>query len=222
LTGFAGIAVAISANGLAGLATSTSRIPSLSVFAAAHLTLSLFILSGLQYLFRLPVEPRANWIFRVYEPGHSVDLLSGGERFMLFGGVLPVTLLSLAIDLLTLDLRRAILLTLLALFPALLLVEGLLFSWYRIPFTSLYLPARKMITETLIKYGLGVVLYISILSTLLSWCVDNVARWLPAMAFMLLAYLKLRAMRLDTQRVGRIDFEELPETVVQTLAIERD
>ena len=63
----------------------------------AQLALSLFTLVGLHYLFRLPVEPRANWISRVYEPGHSTLLLSGVERFMLYGGVAPVTLLSLGL-----------------------------------------------------------------------------------------------------------------------------
>jgi hypothetical protein len=222
LTAFAGIAVAISANGLAGSVLAGSRVPLLSVLAAAQLALSLFTLAGLHYLFRLPVEQRANWIFRLYEPGHTVDLLSGVEWYMAYGGVAPVTLLCLVADVALLGFGRGTILALLAVPPSLILVEVLLFPTYKIPFTSLYLPARRIITETLIKYGVGVVLYISLLSTALSWCADRPERWLPAVPLMLLGYWRLRTMRLDTQGVGRIEFEELPDTVVQTLAIYRD
>ncbi len=227
LTAFAGIAVAISANGLAesmlaGSMLGGSRAPLVTVLAAAQLVLSLFILSGLQYLFRLPVDPRANWVFRIHEPGYTPRLLFGVEAFYLYAGVIPVAILNFGIAIASLGLFRGVLLTLLATLPALHLVELLLFPSYKIPFTSLYLPARKLITETLIKYGVGLILYVSILSPLLSWCVDSPVRAGTALALMTISYWRLRLVRIDTQRVGRIEFEEVPDVVVQTLAIERD
>jgi hypothetical protein len=227
LTAFAGIAVAISANGLAGSMLSgsmltRSRAPLVTVLAAAHLALSLFILAGLQYLFRLPVEPRANWIFRIHEPGHTARLIFGVEAFYVYAGVIPVAALNLGLAIASIGFARGTLLTLLSTLPALHLIEILLFPTYKIPFTSLYLPARKLITETLIKYGVGLILYISILSTLLSWCTDSPVRAFPALALMTISYWRLRIIRLDTQRVGRIEFEELPDVVVQTINIHRD
>ncbi len=225
LTAFAGVAIAMSANGLAGISGSrlaSSRVPLYTVLSGAQLTLSLFTLAGLHYLFRLPVEPRANWIFRLYEPGHTVRMLSGVEWFMIYAGVAPVTLFCLAADVALLGLWRGTLLALLAVPPSLILVEVLLFATYKIPFTSLYLPARRIITETLIKYGVGVVLYVSVLSTVLSWSVDRPERWTVALVLMLIGYWRLRIIRLDTQRAGRIEFEELPDVEVQTLAIYRD
>jgi hypothetical protein len=193
-----------------------------TVLVGAQLALSLFLLAGLHYLFRLPVEPRANWIFRLYEPGHTVQMLNGVEWSMLYGGVLPVALLFWIADAWQLGIAQGSVLMLLAVPPSLILVEVLLFPTYKIPFTSLYLPARRMITETLIKYSVGVVLYISLLSSILSWCAAGVERWPPAITLMLAGYWRLRLLRLDTQQVGRIEFEELPDTVVQTLAIYRD
>jgi hypothetical protein len=221
LAGFAGVAVAISANGLAGGMLAGRRVLLFPLLAAAQLALSLFTLAGLHYLFRLPVEPRANWIFRAYEPGYSTVLLSGVEMFMLYGGVVPVTLLALIANL-ALAGTKGLILTLLAVPPALILLEVLLLPTYRIPFTSLYLPAQKIITVTLIKYGVGVVLYVSVLSTLVSWCTDDATRWLPCLVLMLGGYWRLRILRLEIQRVGRVEFEELPEVVVQTLSIDRD
>ena len=79
-----------------------------------------------------------------------------------------------------------------------------------------------MVTETLLQYGVGSLLYISILSALLSWSADRASRWITAMALMSAGYMKLRSARLETQRLLRLEFEELPEVVVQTLGIERE
>lgn len=222
LTAFAGIAVAISANSLAGSVLSAASVRLIPALVGAQLALSLFILAGLHYLFRLSVEPRANWIFRLHEPGHTVPMLSGLEWAMVYWGVVPVALLFWIVDVWRLGALQGSVLTLLAVPPSLLLMEGLLLPTYKIPFTSLYLPARRMITETLIKYGVGVVLYVSLLSAALGWCAHRIERWVPALALMLIGYWRLRLVRLDTQRVGRIEFEELPDTVIQTLSIDRD
>ncbi|MEO8098471.1 MAG: hypothetical protein ABI811_12280 [Acidobacteriota bacterium] len=227
LTVFAGFAVALSVNTLAnaflnGFNFQTGRLSKITILLAAQLALSLFTLCGLQYLYRLPVEPRSNWIFRVYEPGHTPMLLAGVEASLLYGGVAPVALLNLLVSTFLLGIAPAAVLALLTTPPALLLMEGLQFTSYKIPFTSLYLPARRMITETIIKYVVGIVLYISLLSALLSWCAQDITRWLPATALMLIAYIRLRIARLDIQRVARLEFEELPEVMVQTLALERD
>ena len=56
---------------------------------SAPLALSLFVLAGYRYLFRLPVELRANWVFRVNESGNRELLLRGMERFVLCLGCCP-------------------------------------------------------------------------------------------------------------------------------------
>ncbi|MGD1097959.1 MAG: hypothetical protein ABSB35_38975, partial [Bryobacteraceae bacterium] len=62
------------------------------------LALSLFILWGFRYLFRLPVELRANWIFQINEPGNGVALLAGVKSFLLYCAVIPLVLLTLPIE----------------------------------------------------------------------------------------------------------------------------
>jgi len=42
---------------------------------AIPLGLSFLLLAGLRYLFRLPIEIQANWLFRTVEPGHAPALL---------------------------------------------------------------------------------------------------------------------------------------------------
>ena len=100
LTGFAAAAVALIAEGFATLALGRGIDLRAPVFreavVAVPLTLSLCTMVGLRYLFRLPVELRANWIFRIHEPGHAMDFLAGVERFMFYCGAMPVTIATLA------------------------------------------------------------------------------------------------------------------------------
>jgi hypothetical protein len=63
LTGFASLALALIVEGFLGISPNTRAYREASV--AIPLALSLFLLFGLRYLFRLPVELRANWVFRI-------------------------------------------------------------------------------------------------------------------------------------------------------------
>lgn len=72
---------------------------------AAPLALSLFVLAGYRFLFRLPVELRANWLFRVNEPGSTRKWLTAVERFLLWGAVAPVALGTLLLEVGLLGLR---------------------------------------------------------------------------------------------------------------------
>src|SRR5262249_29163616 len=84
LTAFAAVALAVISDSFASLALRhgfwvQSRALRLAA-VSAPLALSLFMLAGFRYLFRLPVELRANWVFRVNEQGNARILLAGVER----------------------------------------------------------------------------------------------------------------------------------------------
>jgi hypothetical protein len=225
LVAFAGVAVALSLNGIAGALFNASRdyrIPVATVMLGTQFALSLFVLAGLQYLFRLPVEPRANWLFQIHERGHAPVFIAGIEAFLVIYGVAPLSGVFLAAGIVVLGLGRGLEAATLGAMPALLLVELILFPHFKIPFTSLYLPARRVITETLLKYIAGFVIYVSLLSAILTWCIQTVQRWAIAMGLLVIAYAWVRRSRLHIQREGRMEFEELPEPAVQVIGIYRD
>ena len=102
LTAFAALAVAVIFESFVSLALSRSFrgfsvvTPAIRRAAiSAPLALSLFVLAGFRYLFRLPVELRANWVFRVNEPGNRLVFLSAVERFLFCCAVAPVALITL-------------------------------------------------------------------------------------------------------------------------------
>src|SRR5579863_9282525 len=132
LTAFCAIALAVIAEGFASIVFRGAWRPQSAVFRqaviAVPLALSLFTLTGLRYLFRLPVELRANWVFRIHQPGHAAEMLAGVDSFVRYCGALPVAVLTLPVEIRLLGVRAGLLASLVCLLFSLILVEMLLFS----------------------------------------------------------------------------------------------
>ncbi len=186
------------------------------------LALSLFVIAGFRYLFRLPVELRANWVFRVNEQGNRLLFLSAVERFLAMFGVGAVALIALPVEILLLGWWRGVAVSVLCLMPSLILMEALLFSYDQVPFTSAYLPGRRPVIETLLIYGVAVVSYVSLLAGFIAWLIQIPA----AAAIFFLATVavlwRVRSARRDQWITGKLAFEERLEPAVQTLGLERD
>jgi hypothetical protein len=229
LTAFAAVAVAVIFESFVSLALSrnfrgfsveTTALRQAAI--SAPLALSLFLLAGFRYLFRLPVELRANWLFRLNEPGNRLVFLASVDRFLLYCGVAPVALITLPIVLSVLGLRAGAAAAILCVLPSLTLMELLLVPFEKIPFTSSYFPGRRPVIETVVIYGVSVALYVYALSGIVNWCLQGFGSALALFAILLTLWLMIRKGRLANWEVGRLEFEELPEVVVLRLAIERD
>jgi hypothetical protein len=229
LTAFAAIALALIVESFVSLAAGrnfhgfTSRTPGLrQAVIAAPLALSLFVLAGYRYLFRLPVELPANWVFRVNEPGNRLAFLNAVERFLFCCAVVPVALLTLPLEVGFLGVRAGCVAAALCLAPSLILMELLLAQFDRIPFTSSYLPGQRPLVETVVRYAIAVAFYVSVLSIIVNWCLDTTAGTLALAAAYLLLWWRVRDGRRELRQIGQIEFEELPEPAVLTLSIDRD
>ncbi len=229
LTGFVALAVALIVESFVSLVFNGDfrgfRVQTFALkeaTVAAPLALSLFVLAGLRYLFRLPVELRANWVFRVNETGNRELLLRGADRFVLALGVVPVALLTLPLELRVFGPATGTAVVVLAALASLIVDELLLFGFDRIPFTSSYLPGSRPLIETVCLYAAGVAGYVLILSGLIVTSVDEPCYYLIALGLMLAVWARVRRQRLEHWQVGALEYEELEEPAVQTLAIFRD
>lgn len=229
LTAFAAIALAIISESFAGLLVGGAwrharvRSPGFEqAVIAVPLALSLFTLAGLRYLFRLPVELRANWIFRVHEPGYARALLAGAENFLIWAGVAPIAALTLPAGIALLGWRTGLLSEAASLFASLALMELLLFSLERIPFTSSYFPGKDPPIVTVIKYAAASAIYIAGLSSVIRVALAGPVSTLLLMFLLATAWLRARTARLNVRLIARLQFEESAEPVVQLLRIERD
>ena len=229
LTGFVALAVAMIVESFVSLVFNGEfrgfRVKTFALqeaTVAAPLALSLFVLAGLRYLFRLPVELRANWVFRVNETGNRELLLRGVDRFAICLGVVPVAVLTMPLELRIFGLVTGAGIVVLAALASLTVDELLLFGFDRIPFTSSYLPGARPLIETVCIYGAAVAAYVLILSGLIVTSVDEPSYYLIAFGLMLAVWARVRKQRLEHWQVGTLEYEELEEPAVQTLAIYRD
>lgn len=192
------------------------------VVVSAPLALSLFVLAGYGYLFHLPVEVRANWIFRINHPGNRVSLLAGVEIVLFCCAVVPVAILTAPLVLQFLGLAAGLRAALLCLLCSLALMEALLIQTDRIPFTSSYLPGQRPLIVTVVLYIIAVIGYVSLLGTMIAWSAQSIA-WTAILALLFGgAAWRARSARIELGDLGQLEFEEIPEPAVQTLSIERD
>jgi hypothetical protein len=229
LTAFAGLALALIfesfvtlaiGRGFRGFGVRTFALREAAI--SAPLALSLFMLAGFRYLFRLPVELQANWVFRTTESGNREVFLRAVEQFLMYWGVAPVALLTLPLELYMLGVGPGFAAAVLCLLTSLILTEFLLLQFQKIPFTSSYLPGQRPLIETFLIYGVSVGLYVSVLSTLITWSLQRAMYTLILFGIMLAAWVRMRTARKDNWQVGQLEFEEVPEPAVLTLSIERD
>lgn len=229
LSAFAALAIALIFEGFVSLAM-TRGWRSLSgsspafrqAVISAPLALSLFVLSGFRYLFRLPVELPANWVFRLNEPGNRPAFLEAVERFLIYCAVLPVGLGTLPLEMILLGPVDGLSVELLCTLTALVLVESLLFRFDKIPFTSTYFPGKRPVIETLVLYSAAVILYVTFLSAIIGKAVQLPWFVVALSTGLALVVWRLRSARRGEWKIGRLEFEELPEPAVLTLAIDRD
>ena len=77
-------------DGLAGFAT-----PGIELLSAP-LVIGFFSLVGMRVAIAIPIEPKANWLFRLCEPSDRAAAMDGVRAAMLLVGVVPTALLALA------------------------------------------------------------------------------------------------------------------------------
>jgi CubicO group peptidase (beta-lactamase class C family) len=109
---------------------------------ASSLLMMVFSVIGTRFAFALPLELRANWIFRTTPPHDATDYLAARRRAMIGIGVLPVWTVSAVLLLWAWPWQAAIgHIILLGLFGAIFAEIGLRGS-QKIPFTCSYLPGK--------------------------------------------------------------------------------
>ncbi len=71
-------------------------------------------------------------------------------------------------------------------------------------------------------YSLAAILYVSVLAALIAACTESSASTAILATILLLVWYGLRRARRTSYEIHRLEFEELPETIVETLSIEKD
>lgn len=110
--------------------------------------ISMLIIFGMLHVFRVPSEPRANWIFRMADRNSASSFLPPVSKAVVFAALLPVALITPFATAYALGWRTAILHTVFAMMVALIIAEFKMADWDRIPFTCGYIPGRQPFFQT--------------------------------------------------------------------------
>lgn len=223
LMAYGGIALGCILNGLSGstggLDVSAGSVRYLAVLGP--LTVAIFVVAALRYLFSLPVELRANWIFRITEKVGRVLWLRAVVRFVVCCGVVPVFAFTFPLSIGALGLTSAFKATALGLTLSLAAFEALFLRWRKLPFTCSYLPGKRSLLGTLQPYLMALPA-LGAIGSLFVYCLDEPTAFLSVEIFQVAAWWRIRKMRKDQWAHGGLCYEELREPDVMSLGLESD
>ena len=177
------------------------------------------LLVGFRYVVGVPAEPRANWAFHLSWSGDERPYLAGVKRAAVVGLVLPTLWVLFPLHAMMLGFRLAIAHLLCGMLISLVLLEGLLLGFRKLPFASSHVPSVNMKTLGPI-YLLGAFLALYGLAWL-----ERLALGSP---FGTLAFLigsttvlgVLRAIDMWQRRIRvPIELDELPPPATQRLGL---
>ena len=184
------------------------------------LILLFFLIVGLRVSFSIPIEVRANWLFRLTDPNGRGAYLDATRKTLLLFAVVPVMAIAAPIYMAVWPWPRALgHAAFLAAF-GLLVIELALTGFAKVPFTCSYLPGKANLK---IMFGVywGLLIIVSELVTDVEQAgLRNPANYARLMGATLLAWLvaawRARGAR---ARIPALSFEEQPEPAVVGLGL---
>jgi hypothetical protein len=102
------------------------------------------LLVGFRHAIRVPAELRASWGFQLAWRGHERRFLSGVKRAAILALAMPTLIVLLPLFVFLLGPRLALTHAVLGLAGAIVLLEGLLVTYDKVPFTCTYVPSENM------------------------------------------------------------------------------
>jgi predicted permease len=191
------------------------------VFIACPLALILFTLLGMRQLFSLPVELRANWVFRIAEREGRAGWMNAVERFVLGCGVAPVVLAGTIFVGWAGGIATAIAWAVIAFLLGAIGFEYLFRHWRKLPFTCSYVPGKRPPIATLALF-LGLSPFLLPVAWAVYLCATNPASFLVLIAIELGVWSLLRRARLRTWGIVPLRYEEQPESEVDSFDLAKD
>ena len=180
LAAYAGVGLAVAIGLLPGPVASLAdnavtgwlSTPSVRLLSVPFV-LALLMLVALRFLFTVPTEMRANWVFRMTEVDDKAAYLGGARKAMWLLGALPIALVTLPVYAVSLGFFPALGHTAFWLLVSGCLAELLLCRFHKVPFTCSYVPGRARVMYLWPLYGLFVGAYAYQASRLDLWLLNT-------------------------------------------------
>lgn len=190
-----------------------------SIFAAGPISLMVVAVLGLRYVFSLPLDLEANWIFQITERECRRLWLRAVGRLVVWLGLAPPILLGASLLTFSRGLSFAIAWILLASLFGGIVFEFLFRDWHKVPHACSYLPGRRplIFSVALVLTWLFVLLPVVWIAML-----AVIGRPLPFVVFFVIeaiVWVKLHRIRARNAERSRLHFEELPDQAVDVFGL---
>jgi hypothetical protein len=128
------------------------------------IVLSFFILCGIRYVFTVPAELPANWVFRIAGSGDINHYMGGVRKAVVLIGILPLYALLLPVHVAIWGWMAACVHILFGSIVAYLLMDVLLVGFAKLPFTCSYVPGKANLRTFWWLYVAAFGIYVSFFS----------------------------------------------------------
>ena len=200
-----------------------SPLPRQSTAVLITLPLSLMVMGviGVRAAFLLPVNSRANWIFRLMDfPAHRRQHLAAVDRAFVLFGVVPALAIAAPVQIYGIGLRTTAAAATLCLLVGLLLIEIVLAHWRRIPFTCTWLPNKRPL-PLLMVFALFALMVLSVAGAIIQAAVYSPGGFLVIGGLLLTTAGAFRWRRRRSWAQHPLQFEDEPFDTLQTLGLHR-
>jgi hypothetical protein len=169
------------------------------------------LLIAFRHGIRVPAELRANWAFQLAWRDRTREFLSGVRRAALVGVVIPALVIVLPLFAYLFGLPLAFAHAVLGLAGAAAVLEVLLFSYEKVPFTCTYLPSENLKTFA-IPYVVAFLIGASMFAGMERAALQHPMAWLQLAGLLVLITGALRMASLRRTKRPPVDFDEGPAT----------
>jgi len=216
--GFAGMGlVAASQTALSAFARPKPAVPDADLLSIP-LILAYLVICGLRFVFEMPVELEANWMFQVIlDPDrHESEAVARNVSLAVVGAAIVIP--ALAVYWTLWNWRIATLHAVYVLGLSLLLIEGLLVGFRKIPFTCSFPPFRNHVVMLALLGVIGYFVFTDTGADIESWMMVHPLRFLWLIPAAAAAYDILRRFRNEIAPIdASLIYRDQPKASVTTL-----
>lgn len=180
------------------------------LIAGILIVLPLFALLGIRVSFSLPADLGANWLFRITEGSGPRRELAAVRKFMLLAVVAPSAAAALAFFPAVWGFGPGLRVTVLIVLLALTVLETMVLSFRKVPFTCSYLPGKANLKAMIGFYVIGCFGFVYAASMEVFWCASRPARFLTVAGVLVLGLTALIVARLREREWAGFVYEETP------------
>jgi hypothetical protein len=179
-----------------------------------------WMVCGVRVSLMMPIEPVANWIFKITEPVDKRRVLTTVVTVMQAVIVLPIATAFAGTAAAVGERRLAVNVFVLVTLAGLCLVEMLTLTMKTVPFSCTYLPGQLKLRVYWAPYFF---LWLNFVFTLSNWCVWALASWqntIRVSAVLLAVWIGLRAWHMvKARKIGGFVYDEQEPALITTMEI---